>query len=31
MGSGAVDKVVDVVVTAISMGATLHDLEDLIF
>lgn len=29
MGSGAVDKVVDVVVTAISMGATLHDLEDL--
>ncbi len=29
MGVGAVDKVVDVVVTAISMGATLHDLEDL--
>lgn len=29
MGAGAVDKVVDVVVTAMSMGATLHDLEDL--
>ena len=29
MGAGAVDKVVDVVVTAITMGATLHDLEDL--
>lgn len=29
MGVGAVDKVVDVVVTAMSMGVTLHDLEDL--
>ena len=29
IGAGAVDKVVDVVVTAMSMGATLHDLEDL--
>ena len=29
MGAGAVDKVVDVVVTAMTMGATLHDLEDL--
>lgn len=29
MGAGAVDKVVDIVVTAMSMGATLHDLEDL--
>lgn len=29
IGVGAVDKVVDVVVTAMSMGATLHDLEDL--
>lgn len=29
MGTGAVDKVIDVAVTAISMGGTLHDLEDL--
>lgn len=29
IGAGAVDKVVDVVVTAMTMGATLHDLEDL--
>lgn len=29
MGSGAVDKVIDVAVAVISMGGTLHDLEDL--
>jgi rhodanese-related sulfurtransferase len=28
-GTGAVDKVVDVIVTAMSMRGTLHDIEDL--
>jgi len=30
-GTGVVDKIVDVIVMAISMNATLHDLEDLDF
>lgn len=31
LGQGAVDKMVDIAVTAISLGATLHDLENLDF
>lgn len=29
IGTGAVDKMADITVTAISMGATLHDVEDM--
>ena len=29
LGKGAVDKMVDIVVTAITMGATLHDIENM--
>ena len=29
IGTGAVDKMADIAVTAITMGATLHDVEDM--